>query len=163
MANRDEPQGLRPFGVVKRCNPYVAGGAIYPGDLVKKDAAGKVVAGTAGAAAIGVAATKAAADGDEVMVYDDPQQMFAIQVAADEVDAQTDIGLNASIVAGSANTTYNVSGHELDGSTINTTATLELKILRIVPAQGNALGANVDCVVLINNHQLGQGTGSAGV
>jgi hypothetical protein len=162
MANRDEVKGFQPYGRVLSADYYLAGGTIYEGDLVKFDSAGKVVAGTAGAAACGVA-LQYGVSGDRILVADSPNQKFIGQVAASEVDAQTDINQNASITAGSPNTTYRRSGMEIDGSTLNTTATLEIKLLEIVPRVDNAFGEHVKCVCKINNHQLGSHTGTAGV
>jgi hypothetical protein len=153
MANRDIVDGAKPYGPCLRARPYQAGGTVYPGDLLKFSSGGQVVAGTAGAACMGVALTYATSGVDVIVM----------QVAADEVDAQTDINQNASLIAGSPNTTYRRSGMELDGSTLATTATLELKIIRLLPAVDNALGANAKLIVKINNHQLGSHTGTAGV
>ncbi len=162
MANKDIVKGAEPYGKVLRVRPYVAQAAVYPGDFLKKNAAGTVAQAAAADAVIGVAATYAAASG-EVLVYDHPDQEFIIQSDSADIDAQTDIGLNYDFVVASANTTYRRSGMELDGDTGATTATLPLKLQRIQPAPDNALGANVKCIVLINNHQLSAGTGSAGV
>jgi hypothetical protein len=160
MANKDQVKGFQPFGPVLRAQSYLAGGTVYEGDLVKQGGAGDVVAGTAGAAAIGVALNYATS-GQQVLVADHPDQMFVGQVDDSSVDAQTDLGLNYSLVAGSANTTYRTSGMEIDGDTQHTNV-LELKVLRILPAADNALGANVKCVCKINIHQLGS-VGVAGV
>jgi hypothetical protein len=163
MANKDQPKGAEPFGRIGRLSEYVADATIYPGDLVKLHADGTVTPAAAGDASVGVAATYAAADA-QVLVYDDPDQLFVIQSDdASEPSAQDDIGLNYNIVVGSANATYRRSAMELDGSTGATTATLPLRLIRILPAVDNALGANAKCVVKINNHQLGSSTGVAGV
>jgi hypothetical protein len=163
MANRDEVTGFRPYGPALRLRPYVASGVIYPGDGVKQEAGGRVAAATAGAAMCGVAAEYASGAGVTILVYDHPDQEFVGQVAADEVNEQTDLGLNCSIIAGTPNTTYRRSGMEIDGSTLATTATLECKILRLEPSVDNALGANAKVIFQINNHQRGSHTGTAGV
>lgn len=163
MANKDMPNGFQPKGVPLRCNSYVAGGVVYPGDVVKQDSTGRVVAGTAGAAAMGVARSYASAAGQAIDVYDHPDQEFSAQVAAAEVDAQTDIFQNASILATGGDTNYKQSRMEVDGSTLAGTATLELKILALDPSIDNAYGANARVICKINNHQLSGGTGTAGV
>lgn len=100
-----------------------------------------------------------------VNVIIDPDAIYAIQ--CDDVGstlAAADIGLNASIIVGSGDTVTGWSGMELDTSTKATTATLELKIIGIEKRPDNALGsANQDAIVVINNHQLGSHTGTAGV
>lgn len=163
MANGDRPEGARPYGSVLSVNRYVAAGAIAPGDFLKQDSGGKVIVGTATGALCGVAASYAAADGDDVLVYDNPNQKFIVQSDDTDPDAQTDIGLNYDLLATAYDSTYKVSRHELDGSTGATTATLPLKLLGIEVRPDNALGASADCIVKINNHQFGSHTGTAGV
>lgn len=163
MANLDQVKGAEPWGPCLRAREYVAAGAIYQGDFVKQDSAGKVAQAAASNACIGVALAYASGDGQKVLVADHPDQEFCIQSDSADVDAQTDIGLNYNIVVASANTTYRRSGMELDGDTGATNSNLPLKLLRIDPRANNALGANVDCVVKINNHQLAGGTGTEGV
>lgn len=162
MANKDIVRGAEPFGRVYEMQPYEAEETIYAGDFVKKHADGTVAQAAASNALLGVAANYATA-GQTVMVFDHPDQLFLIQSDSADIDAQTDIGLNFNIVVASANTTYKRSGMELDGDTGATTDTLPLKLQRIAPAVDNALGANVKCVVRINNHQNGSHTGVIGV
>lgn len=172
MANVDLPRGFRPMGDIKSIGIYTAGGTIYPGDAVKFDAGdnnttefrGRVVAGTAGAALCGVALNYATA-GQKVRVADDPSQLFIGQADESDFDNNQDFSLNASILATAGNSTYKVSRMEVDSSTLNTTATLELKILGAVDRHDgkNALGANVELIFKINNHQLGSHTGTAAV
>lgn len=175
MANSDLPRGFKPYGRIGHVGIYVANGTIYPGDAVKQDAGAAqtaqgpyfrsaVVAGTAGAALIGVAANYATA-GQVVRVYDDPNQLFLGQCDESEFDSNADLNLNASILATAGNSTYKVSRMEVDSSTLATTATLELKVLGFLPRQDgkNAMGANAEVIFKINNHQLGSHTGTAGV
>lgn len=162
MANKDMPKGAEPCGRLYPAQPYKAESVIYQGDFVKKNAAGTVERAAAAGAILGVAMSNAAA-GEDCLVSDDPDQTYVIQAAAGAIDAQTDIGLNADIVVGTANTTYKRSAMELDDSTLATTATLPLKIIRVDRSVDNALGANCKVVVRINNHQNSAGTGSAGV
>ena len=167
MANKDRPQGARPFGDPLRIGKYTAGAAIYPGDFVIMSADGKVDPVATGgssytSATCGVAVHKAA-DTEEVLVYDHPDQRFIVQADGSDIAAQTDIHLNYAILGTNPDTTYNISRMELDSSTGATTATLPLKLLKIASTENNALGAQVDCEVVINNHQLKGGTGSAGV
>lgn len=162
MANSDRPRGAQPHGDIKRMAPYQAGGTVYPGDLVKLDSNGQCVVAAATDACVGVAASYATANGT-VMVYDDPQQLFVIQSDGTNPDAQTDLNLNYKLTAGTADTLYRISRHELDQSSGATNSNYPLKLLRIEASVGNALGANAECVVKINNHQLAGGTGTLGV
>lgn len=151
MANQDKPCGLRPHGRILRVRPYTAGSACYPGDAVALAADGQVDPATTGAL-LGVAMSYASAQGQTVLVADDPNQLFEVQ--ADDVIAVTDVGLNCTLT-GSPNTTYKRSGHELDASEKADTATLSLQILGISPEVGNAANsADNDVIVRINVHQL---------
>ncbi len=159
MANKDMPKGAEPFGRIYELSAYEAEGTIYPGDFVKKHADGTVEVAAAGNALLGVALNYATA-GQQVLVADHPDQKFMVQADESDIDAQADIGLCADIVATAGNSTYKMSRMELDSSTI-ATATAQLKILEIVKAPDNALGAQVKVVVRINEHQLADS--SAGV
>lgn len=168
MANVDRPNGLEPIGKPLRANVYTAAEAIYPGDPVSLTAAGKVERASASSALVGVALGLAKADGDEILVADSPDQYFKVQADGSDIDDQNDINLNYNLAATSAafNTAYQLSRVELDSSTGATTSagtTLPLKLLGISKEANNALGANVKCVVKINNHQLNGGTGTDGV
>lgn len=162
MANKDIPQGARPYGPILSAKEYVAASAIAPGDFVKMKSDGKIEPAAASNALLGVALGYAAA-GNRVLVADHPDQRFLVQSDSADVDAQDDILLNYNIVATASNTTYKVSRMELDGDSGATTATLPLKLLDINRSPTNALGANVECIVAINNHQLKGGTGTVGV
>jgi hypothetical protein len=162
MANKDIVQGVLPYGPVLRVRPYTAGGTIYKGDPVKLDSAGAVVVATAGDACVGVAAEYAVAAA-EVKVFDHPDQEFECQVDDSTVNAATDMNLNYNFVFGTASTLYKRSGVEIDGDSQATNSNYQAKVLRMKPEISNALGANVKVILKINNHQLGQGTGSLGV
>jgi len=90
-------------------------------------------------------------------VIDDPNQLFIIQ--NDQTSAVSNYGKNADIVVGTGNTTTGVSANELDTSTIDTTAALNLKIIGLWNVPNNAVGEFAVVVVKINEHLYG----SAGV
>lgn len=152
MPNLDLVVGAQPAGRIHQANQYVAESTIYKGDFVKKNAAGTIERAAATNALLGVALSDATA-GQQCLVADSPEQQFRIQADDATVDAQTDIGLNYDIVVGTADTTYKRSAMELDASSGATTATLQLRLLRIEAAPDNALGAQTKCVVKINVHQ----------
>lgn len=158
MANTNRPKGFRPYERAIRETPYTAGGTVYPGDAVHLEADGKVDAAAASEALLGVAATYAT-DGQEVIVWDDPQQKFVVQADDGTTLAQTDIGLNYNIVATSGNTTYKQSRMELDSdSGVTTPSTLPLRLIGVSREEGSQLGEFAKCVVVINNHQLANNT-----
>jgi len=163
MANVDRPQGASPKGEPKRANEYVAGGIVYPGDMVKLNSAGRVVAASASDALCGVALSYAGAAGEKLIVSDDINQLYVIQADGTDIDAETDINLNYNIVATGGSTKYKLSRMELDSDTGATSSILPLKLLGIERAADNALGEFVDCIVKINNNQLAGGTGTEGV
>lgn len=104
-------------------------------------------------------------------VVDDPNVIFLIQEESNGTQlAAADIGLNTISKTGT-NGGY-VSGWQLPsatGATPNTTATLQLRLLGLaqypvpVGVNGNTFGAYAKHLVQINVHELGHGTGAAGV
>jgi hypothetical protein len=86
-------------------------------------------------------------------VSDDPYERFEIQ--ADGATAAADVGLNADIVYAAGSSPDYVSKVELQTSD-QKTGTAQLRILAISkdPDNNTAGSANVNLVVLINEHQL---------
>ena len=91
-------------------------------------------------------------------VSDDPYERFEIQ--SDGATAAADVGLNADIVYAAGSSPDYVSGVQLDFSD-QKTATAQLRIIGISKdIENNEAGsANVNLVVLINEHQLKGTTG----
>lgn len=162
MANPNMPKGAEPCGELYPPQIYVAGATIYPGDLLMKNSSGQVVPATASQALVGVSLEYAVA-GAELRVLDHPDQEFVIQADGAVPGVQADIGYNYDITPGAPNATYKRSSMQLASASKAATATLPLRVIRIARDYGNALGANVKCVVRINNHQNASGTGVAGV
>lgn len=163
MANTAKPRGAYPVQELRRANVYVSGGVVYPGDFVTQSSSGTVVAATATQALIGASLGYASAASVDLLIADHPDQMFAIQSDDSNPSAQTDFNLNYNIVATAGSSAYRMSRMALDGSTSATTATLPLKALFLEKTPLNSLAASADVIVVINNHQLKGGTGSAGV
>ena len=99
------------------------------------------------------------------LVVDDPAVVFEIQEKANTVQlAATDVGLNQVPVLAAAGTYQ--SGWLLASTTdatAATTATLPLRLLGLSRKPNNAFGAYAKWLVKINVHELGTGTGAAGV
>jgi hypothetical protein len=99
------------------------------------------------------------------LVVDDPNVLFELQEKAGAQQlAAADIGLNTVPVLAAGN--GYVSGWTLASytdATPNTTATLQLRLMGLVRRQANAFGAYAKHLVKINVHELGTGTGAAGV
>lgn len=155
MANKDRPTGFQPYGPVKQVLVGKAGSTCYPGDMVALADDGEVDPVAAGAKILGCALNYAAA-GEEVKVSIDRTQLYVVQASANEIDAQTDIGNNADILANQGDAKYKVSRQELNSSTLGTSSA-QLTILGIEKRPDNAFGANVDVIVKINESQLADG------
>jgi len=194
MANIDQPFGLRPIAKVGSAPGGTTGttkykitsgaNAMFTGDIVKQANDGSVVQGTAGAAARGVfmgcfytdpSTSKprfnntfpngTVASDAIAFVADDPDQLFIVQqdsVAAEIVAA--DLNLNADLIVGTGSTTTGLSGMEIDSSSKNTTADLNVKLIDFYDVPSNdATASHSILVVKINNHEMAAGTGTAGL
>lgn len=101
------------------------------------------------------------------LVVDDPNVLFSVQEESNGTQlAATDIGLNTISKSGTGN--GYLSGWMVcsyTGATPGTTATLQLRLMGLVPypAATNVFGAYAKHIVQINVHELGHGTGAAGV
>lgn len=167
MANPDRPNGFTPHGKVLRTNTYTAGATIKQGDAVLMSTDGKIDPVATGGSSytsfvLGIAAINAV-DGDEMEVYDHPDQLYDIQADENDIAAQTDLFQNFAILATTGDTTFDTSRMELDSSTGATTNTLPLKAKALSKDIGNALGTNAKIVVRINNNQDVADTGSLGL
>ncbi len=160
------------------------GTAIFTGDPVKYKNDGTVEVATAGDASCGVfmgcfytdpTTSKptfrnhfpaSLSPGDAIaFVADDPDQLFIAQQDSDGSNlVAADLNLNADLVFGTGSTTTGMSGVEIDSSTKNTTAALQVRLIDFYDTPSNDATANNSVLVVkINNHQLGSHTGTAGV
>jgi hypothetical protein len=199
MANTNKVNGFRPVRYLngapytgqmrKYIIPASDGTATFIGDLVKLSTAGSddgytaVIQAAAGDACIGAIVGmevdptnlntpvyRAASTKRVVYVADDPNLIFEAQEDGDTDPLETaDIGLNVNCVVGSGSTVTGASGMQIDSTSHNTTATLQLRLLGLVQRvdNENVLSAGGQAYtrweVKINNHQLGSSTGVAGV
>ncbi len=99
------------------------------------------------------------------MVVDDPNVIFEVQENSNGTAiAATEIGLNTILKSGTGNGYY--SGWLLSSvtdATPATTATLAVRLLGLSRKIDNAFGAYAKHLIKINVHELGSGTGAAGV
>jgi hypothetical protein len=92
-----------------------------------------------------------------VMVVDDPSVIFEVQeVGTGTALTAADINLNTNLVVGTNNGF--MSGWQMDNATEAVTATLQLRILGLVPRADNEFGPFAKWLVKINNHELSAGT-----
>ena len=97
-----------------------------------------------------------------IHVADDPDLIFEIQEdsVGGSIAMATAGTKNADFIAGAGSTTTGYSGWMLDSSTINTTATLQMRLLRGVHRADNEMAsANAKWLVKINLHSLRNATG----
>ena len=160
------------------------GTAIFTGDPVKYKNDGTVEVATAGDASCGVfmgcfytdpTTSKptfrnhfpaSLSPGDAIaFVADDPDQLYIAQQDSDGSNlVAADLNLNADLVFGAGSTSTGMSGVEIDSSTKNTTAALQVRLIDFYDVPSNDATANNSILVVkINNHQLGSHTGTAGV
>lgn len=95
-----------------------------------------------------------------VNVCDDPTVLFEIQ--EDSVGGAltaTACSANGNLVSGSGNAQYGTSGWQLQSSSVATTNTLQLRIIRAVQRTDNLLGVNAKWLTKINLHTSSNLTG----
>jgi hypothetical protein len=92
-----------------------------------------------------------------IYVCDDPYALFKIQENGSMVSGAG--GRNADLVAGAGSTVTGFSGWQLASSTLNTTNTLQLRIIQALQETDNAIGTNCKWLVKINLHQFNNPTG----
>lgn len=103
-----------------------------------------------------------------VFVADDPDLLFEAQEdgVTDPLEEE-DTGQNLNFVVAAGSTTTGASGMQLDSDSHGTSATLPLKLYGLVRRADNEFvtdgQAYTRWLVKINNHNLGQGTGSTGI
>ena len=186
MANKDSAFGLKPIGKVgqNRDNQGLSeysiaasSSAIYFQDPVEMAATGTITVAAATDTLLGSlggvfftdASTSKPTYANHLdasntatdivgFVSDDPYERFEVQ--SDDATAAADVGLNADIVYAAGSSPDYVSKVELDHSDLKT-GTAQLRVLAISkdPINNDAGSANVNLVVMINEHFLKGTTG----
>lgn len=179
MANLDNPRGFWPLSGCPKINSKaqkytIASGyatTIAPGDPVTLAADGTVQKASTSGAVLGVCAGVSYIDSNgvpqwgywpasttvktgtlpEILVYDDPEEVFVVQV--DGSMALADRGLLSDSVAGTASTLFNRSADELNAS--GSTAAKQWRVTGKHEVPGNDWGTNVDVTVVAYLHQYG--------
>ncbi len=156
MANVDNPMGATParhaYGGRIIAHKYLSTSAtdIFIGDFVKMDSDGDVLTITATTDGIlGVAATFATADQDEVWIYDDPGIVFSIQASG--TINQVGQGELGPVTIATGNTTTLRSIHEMGAA--GGSGEDQLRIIDKVDTPGNDWGTNVQLLVEIHDHR----------
>jgi hypothetical protein len=173
--------GGNPYAGSTRLVP-IDSGAMFDGDLVELLASGKckvVADGTAAPQALGVCvgvqytnslgqtvqAQYAPASGVTnavAYVVDDPTALFKVAVVSSGTTIATlgraAVGQNTSVVLNSGSTSTGNSAQAIDDTT-NTTATLPIRIIDVVPETATGADAFVEMIVKINTHSYNNTTG----
>ena len=100
----------------------------------------------------------------QVLVDTDPFTIYEVQDSSTSkttAAAATDIGTNVTLAMGTVDTTTGNGKTILDMTTAATTATLNVKLLRLSPKVDNAIGSYAKWLVTLNNRS--QVAGVAGV
>jgi hypothetical protein len=103
--------------------------------------------------------------GGIVFVVDDPMALFKVAVLSGTTVvsttglARTVVGNNAALIINTSNTTTGNSQTGLLASSVDTTNTLPVRIIDVVPATQLASGNYVELLVKINTHQYNNTTG----
>jgi hypothetical protein len=173
--------GGNPYAGSTRLVP-IDSGAMYDGDLVELLASGKckvVADGTAAPQTLGVCvgvqytnssgqtvqAQYAPASGVTnavAYVVDDPTALFKVAVVSSGTTigslGRAAVGQNTSVVLNSGSATTGNSAQAIDDTT-NTTATLPIRIVDVVPETATAADTYVEMIVKINTHTYNNTTG----
>lgn len=94
-----------------------------------------------------------------VYVADDHELVFEVQEDGDTTPiAAASVGLNASLTGfTSGSSVTGRSTIEIDSTTVATTATLDVQVLRLAQREDNAIGEFAKWHVKLNNHQFVDG------
>jgi hypothetical protein len=92
-----------------------------------------------------------------IYVSDDPFLLYAVQENGSMVSGAS--GRNVNLVAGTGSTVTSQSGWQLNSSTLNTTATLQMRIIQLLQETDNAVGTNAKWLTKINLNTFLSATG----
>lgn len=164
MANPTTKVGFRALPPILGSNTYkvdASATVIYKGDVIDPQDDGNVAA-AAGNSAIHLGCTddySAGSTAGEILVYDNPYQVFMCRDNGDAALTQTSVFNNFDHEAGTGDANLLISGHKLDADDASGTAAAGFRLLGLVAAPDNALLANALWRVIINEHFFGSTTG----
>lgn len=166
MANVDNPHGLRPVrhfqgGMIilaERKKLVADSPAIFIGDAFTRLATGGIDSTCSAGSLLlsGVSLTYGATTTATThLVIEDPYVVFEAQ-DNDTVTGlvEADMGLNANLEYNSGSATTLISGHEINTTGKDVTATLDVHLLQKLNVSDNAYGANCRVEILINQHRM---------
>lgn len=180
MANRDNPHGFRPMMRALAGGPGASlmgatklvgyGTALFINDVITRVASGTgykmtisaaVTPGTTPIAGVNLTYGAASTVTNHLVV---PAVGGQVYEAQDNKDTDgigvADVNKNFNVEMNAGNTVTKISGHEIDESTINTTNTLDGKIVGIFQSPDNLIDASgfVRALVIFNRSQFSDQT-----
>lgn len=178
-ANADTPHGFNATGIMYGLNAYpvLVGNdtAIFKGDMMALQSDGALTENTGtlahnvGAAETGtpvssaVKAILAASTAGTIMVHYHPAQMYYGQVDASGTSgtpAITQYGENGNIaVTHAGSTVTGISGMEISGTSITTSAALVMSIHGLLNRSDNLIGDHAELVCSVNEHFMNTNVG----
>jgi hypothetical protein len=180
MANRDNPHGFRPLmrsltggpgaAAMGACKVVGYGTALFINDCVTRVASGlkytqaisaAITPGTTVIAGVNMTHGAASTATDHLMIPAAGYQVFEGQdnKSTDGIGV-ADLNKNANVELNAGNATTKISGHEINESTLNTTNTLDLKLVGIFRSPDNLIDASgwVRAEVIFNRVQFSDQT-----
>lgn len=168
MPNVDNPHGLGPLGrtmagglptIESFIKAASYGTALFIGDAVARAADGSIdkaiTPGTTNYSGVNLNYGAASTLTDHLVITS-PDALFECQDNNDtDGFVAADMGLNCNLELNAGNALTQLSGHELDESTANTTNTLDVKLLRLFGSPDNAYGAYGRYEIVFNKHRMG--------
>jgi len=92
-----------------------------------------------------------------IYVADDPFLLYDVQENGAMVSGAS--GRNVDLLAGAGSTVTNYSGWTLNSGSLNTTATLQMRVMQMLQQADNAVGSYAKWLCKINLHTLLNSTG----
>ncbi len=150
ITNSSDGNGIQSVGIA------AAGGGTYVLGTFQG------IANNAGESAIPVLQSQtpylAAGQAAYVYVTIDPDLLYEVQENGAMVSGAS--GRNVDLVAGTGSTVTGQSGWQIASSTLNTTNTLQMRLIRQLQQADNATGTNAKWLVRINLNQLTEPLGT---
>lgn len=167
MANVDNPHGLSNLGrtlaggmptIESFVKAVGFGTALFIGDAIARAADGTIdktiTPGTTLFSGVNLNYGAASTATDHLVVTS-PDALFECQDNNDtDGFVAADMGLNVNLELNAGSAVTQLSGHELDESTIQTTATLDVKLIRKYDVPGNEYTAWGRYEIMFNKHRM---------
>ena len=167
MANLNNPHGLKPLGISLSGGPGLVevfgkvvgyGTAIFRYDAINRVADGSIEASASAGTTLysGVALDYGAAlTVTEHLCLTSFDAIFEAQADGSLVAA--DMGLNANLVLTAGNAATKVSKHQINSSTEDVTATLDVHLLGLLNCPDNEFGSYARLEIVFNKHRMHPG------